>query len=110
LALALVEYHAILWMMTLLWLISSLDCVLHEARNLPLTSPALRPSVDWVSGQSVWAGELVLCQERVEMPLKKCLQRTCRGALLLTWLMEGTWRKGLRMEGALTHLDTPRWE
>lgn len=22
----------------------------------------------------------------------------------------GTWRKGLRMEGALTHLDTPRWE
>lgn len=109
-ALAFVECHAILWVMTLSWLISSLDCVLHGVRNSPLASPPLWPSVDWVSGQSVWAGELGLCQEGVEMPLKKCLQRTCRVALLLTWLVEGTWRKGLRMEGALTHLDTPRWE
>lgn len=105
---ALVECHAILWVMTL-WLISSLDCVAREVRNSPLTSPPLWLSVDWVSGQSVPAGELVLCQEGMEMPLKKCLQRTCQGAPALP----GWWRhleKGFQDGGALTHLDTPRWE
>lgn len=101
--LALVECHAILWVMTLLWLISSLDCVLREVRNSPLTSPPLWLSVDWVSGQSVPAGELVLCQEGMEMPLKKCLQRTCQGALLLTWLVEAP---GERVSGWRGHSHT----
>lgn len=69
LALAPVKCHATLFVVSLLWLISSLYCVLHEVRNSPLTSPPLCPSgsrlvpEDWVSGQLVGAGEQVPCQD-----------------------------------------------